>query len=112
MRFGMKMGVLAFALAVQAGGASAQTIDFSRFLATPAGAAAVSAAVAGLGTCDTPLAWDYAYDEATGGPNPDHLFVGCQYLDNSDEEMYDKSVIAKFQFWDGKPVLDSLAYLP
>ncbi|MBO0344927.1 hypothetical protein [Roseibium limicola] len=87
-------------------------VDFNRFLATPAGAAGLAAAVVGLGHCDTPLSWGAAWDDEIGDENNDHLFVACQYIDASDEEMYDKSVVAKFNFWDGKPTLASLTYLP
>ncbi|WP_417689902.1 hypothetical protein [Roseibium sp.] len=98
--------------ALAAGGAKGQEVDFKRFLASPAGAAGVAAAVAGLGQCDTELWWGISYDEAMGKENPDHLFVSCQYYDKEDETMYDKSVVAKFLFWDDKPVLESLTYLP
>ncbi len=94
------------------GAAQAQDVDFKRFLSSPAGAAGVAAAVAGLGKCDTELWWGLSYDETIERENPDHLFVACQYYDKEDESMYDKSVVAKFMFWDGKPVLDSLTYLP
>ena len=109
----LKLGVAFCASAVLAtGSAQAQDVDFKRFLSSSAGAAGVAAAVAGLGQCDTELWWGISYDEAIGTENPDHLFVSCQYYDKEDESMYDKSVVAKFMFWDGKPTLESLTYLP
>ncbi|MEP0232927.1 hypothetical protein [Roseibium sp.] len=100
------------AVFILSGAAKAADVDFTRFLASSSGAAGVAAAVAGLGHCDTPLSWEYAHDENLGKVNPDHLLVACQYKDPDDEEFYDKSVTARFMFWDGDPVLDSLNYLP
>lgn len=101
-------------LTMLAGHAQAADVDFTRFLATPAGASGMAAAVAGLGKCDTPLSWGYSYDEALGRENKDHLFVACQYDPDWEEgdELYDKSVIAKFMFLEGRPSLESLTYLP
>lgn len=113
MQLAAKLAAMPVAIALMASGpARAADVDFARFLATPAGAAGVAAAVAGLGRCDSALAWGFAHDEATGAENRDHLFVGCQYEDAGDGEMYDKSVVAKFRFPDGRPELDSLTYLP
>lgn len=92
--------------------AHAADVDFARFLATPAGAAGVAAAVAGLGQCDSPISWDYAFDPETDRQNSDHLYLICQHYDEDDEEMYDKGVIAKFLFWNDQPHLESLTYLP
>ncbi|GGB59191.1 hypothetical protein GCM10011316_34040 [Roseibium aquae] len=105
---GFALGLTFFAVAP----ASAEDVDFGRFLTTASGASGVAAALAGLGTCDTEIWHGYAYDEAAGTENKDHLFFACQYLDKEDEQMYDKSVVAKFQFWDNKAVLESLTYLP
>jgi hypothetical protein len=92
--------------------ARADTVDFARFLASPAGAAGVAAAVAGLGQCDTPMSWSPGFDLSSGDPDPDSIMVACQYQDMDDEEFYDKGVVARFQFWDGNPVLRDLTYLP
>jgi len=107
-------GYLALGLAamVSISTARAETIDFARFLASPAGAAGVAAAVAGLGQCDTPLSWSPGFNPSNGDPDLDSFMVACQYQDMDDEEFYDKSVVARFQFWDGKPVLQELTYLP
>lgn len=92
--------------------ARAESVDLARFLASPAGAAGVAAAVAGLGQCDTPMSWSPGFDPANGEPDPNSIMVACQYKDMQDEEFYDKSVVAKFQFWDGAPFLQRLTYLP
>ncbi|WP_340159919.1 hypothetical protein [uncultured Hoeflea sp.] len=107
-------GYLAIGLAamVSVSTARAETVDFARFLASPAGAAGIAAAVAGLGQCDTPLSWSQGFNPSNGDPDPDSLMVACQYQDLDDEEFYDKSVVARFQFWDGMPVLQELTYLP
>ncbi|WP_420408826.1 hypothetical protein [Hoeflea sp.] len=107
-------GYLALGLAAAASTstARAETIDFARFLASPAGAAGIAAAVAGLGRCDTPLSWSPGFDPSNGEPDPDAVMVACQYQDMDDEEFYEKSVVARFQFWDGTPVLQELTYLP
>jgi len=107
-------GYLAIGLAAMASisTARAETIDFARFLASPGGAAGVAAAVAGLGQCDTPMSWSPGFDPSNGNADPDSIMVACQYKDMEDEEFYDKSVVAKFQFWDGVPFLQELTYLP
>lgn len=105
--FLLGLAVMAFVPA-----ARAQSVDFQRFLASPAGAAGIAAAVAGLGQCDTPLSWSPGFDPSNGDPDPEAIMVSCQYQDVDDEEFYDKSVIAKFAFWDGTPVLQKLTYLP
>ncbi|WP_150525903.1 hypothetical protein [Roseibium sediminis] len=105
---GLALGLTLFAAAP----AAAEGVDFGRFLTTASGASGVAAALAGLGSCDTEIWHGYAYDEATGAENKDHLYFACQYFDKEDEQMYDKSVVAKFMFWDKKAVLDSLTYLP
>ncbi|SDU31138.1 hypothetical protein [Stappia sp. ES.058] len=92
-------------------GAMADEVDFKRFLATPAGAAGVAAMVAGLGKCDGPINWDYAYDEAAGQVSRDMLFAGCEETVAGEDDLFEKSVVARFQFWDG-PTLESLTYLP
>ncbi|EFO30671.1 conserved hypothetical protein [Roseibium sp. TrichSKD4] len=105
---GLALGLSVLAVAPLA----AQDVDFGRFLTTASGVSGVAAALTGLGTCDTEIWHGYAYDEATGSENKDHLYFACQYYDKEDEQMYDKSVVAKFQFWDKKAVLESLTYLP
>ena len=87
-------------------------VDFVRFLSTPAGAAGVAAAVAGLGTCDTPINWEYGYDEELGKVSADVLFLGCTETIDGEDDPFEKSVVAKFMFLDGKPSLVSLQYLP
>ncbi|MEP4033150.1 hypothetical protein [Roseibium polysiphoniae] len=105
-------GLCLFALAAS-GSARADDVDFARFMKYPAGASGIAAAIGGLGNCDTPLWWGYAYDEAKGAENKDHLFFACQFYDRVEEDMFDKSVVAKFVFWDDKLVqLESLTYLP
>ncbi|WP_321502690.1 hypothetical protein [Breoghania sp.] len=96
------------------GTASAATaqVDFKRFLSTPAGAAGVAAAVAGLGTCDTPINWEYGFDETLGDVSTDVLFLGCTETIDGEDDPFEKSVVAKFMFLDGKPSLVSLQYLP
>lgn len=94
-----------------ASGAFAGEVDFERFLATPAGAAGVAAMVAGLGNCDGPINWDYAYDEAAGKVSEDMLFAGCEETVEGEDGPFEKSVVAKFQFWNG-PMLESMTYLP
>ncbi|WP_417680501.1 hypothetical protein [Roseibium sp.] len=114
MTFKMTAAAGSLFLTMLAGQAQAADVDFARFLATPAGASGVAAAVAGLGKCDTPLSWGYAYDEALDRENTDHLFAACQFDPDWEEgeELYDKSVIAKFMFLEGQPYLESLTYLP
>lgn len=107
-------GYLAIGLAamVSISTSRADAVDFARFLASPAGAAGVAAAVAGLGQCDTPMSWSPGFDPSNGDPDSDSIMVACQYQDMDDEEFYDKGVVARFQFWDGTPVLQDLTYLP
>ncbi|WP_346894718.1 hypothetical protein [uncultured Roseibium sp.] len=114
MTFKMTAAAGSFLLSMIVGHAQAADVDFTRFLATPAGASGIAAAVAGLGHCDTPLSWGYAYDESLDRENTDHLFVACQFDPDWEEgdELYDKSVIAKFMFLEGEPSLESLSYLP
>lgn len=112
MKFPYRGCLLAFAAVFSTEAARADSVDFARFLASPAGAAGVAAAVAGLGHCDTPLTWSAGMDPFNGNPDPDAIMVGCEYRDVEDEEFYGKSVVAKFQFWNGTPVLEGLTYLP
>lgn len=92
-------------------GAMAEEVDFKRFLATPAGASGVAAMVAGLGRCDGAINWGYAYDEAAGKVSQDMLFAGCEETVEGEDDPFEKSVVARFQFWNG-PMLESLTYLP
>lgn len=92
--------------------ARADTVDFARFLASPAGAVGVAAAVAGLGQCDTPMSWSPGFDPSNGEPDPDSIMVACQYKDIEEDDFFDKSVVAKFEFWGGAPFLQGLTYLP
>ncbi len=109
----MTLSISLMAGVLAAGPAVADDVDLKRFLSTSAGASGVAAAVAGLGQCDSELWWGIAYDPELDNDNPDHLFVACQYKDQDDGEMYDKSVVAKFLFLEGKPLnLQSLIYLP
>ena len=92
--------------------ARAETVDFARFLASPAGAAGVAAAVAGLGQCDTPMSWSPGFDPSNGEPDPDAIMVACQDKDVEEDDFFNKSVVAKFEFWGGVPFLQGLTYLP
>jgi len=112
MKFAARCLLLGLASMACIPAARAETVDFARFLASPAGAAGVAAAVAGLGHCDTPISWSPGFDPSNGEADPDSIMIACQYKDMEDEEFYDKSVVAKFQFWDGMPVLQGLDYLP
>ncbi|MEJ8475490.1 hypothetical protein [Roseibium algae] len=107
-----KYALFGFAAACLSSAAQAESVDFERFLSSPAGAAGIAAAVAGLGECDTPLNWAPGFDPMNGTLDPNAVSVSCQYKDIDDEEFYDKSVTAKFHFWDETPTLDSLVYLP
>lgn len=93
-------------------GAMADEVDFKRFLATPAGAAGVAAMVAGLGKCDGPINWDYAYDEAAGQVSRDMLFAGCEETVAGEDDLFEKirrrAVPVLGRADAGKPDLSSL----
>ncbi len=92
----------------------AADVDFGRFMASPSGAAGLSAAISSLGACDTRPVWSLSYDPDIDGDNPNHVYVGCQYDPEWEEgdDLYDKGILAKFFELDGVLTLDSLTQLP
>ncbi|MFD1696698.1 hypothetical protein [Roseibium aestuarii] len=111
-----RLGAFALALGV-AGGmavapAAAQDVDFGRFLTSATGVSGMAVMVAGLGRCDTPLAWGPGFDAGSGQGNPDALAVSCSYYDETDEMDIEKTVIGIFSFWNDAAHLETLTYLP
>ncbi|WP_428650175.1 hypothetical protein [Roseibium sp.] len=83
-------------------------------MASPSGAAGLSAAISSLGACATTPAWSLSYDPDIGADNPNHVYVGCQYDPEWEEgdDLYDKGILAKFVDYEGVLFLQSLTQLP
>lgn len=108
------LAIVVMTLVTSAGSALAAEPDFSRFMASPSGAAGLSAAIGSLGPCATTPQWSLGFDPDLDKENPNHVYVGCQYDPGGDEagELYDKGVLAKFVDYGGVLYLESLTQLP
>lgn len=106
--------VAAMVLGVSSGPVLAAEPDFARFMASPSGAAGLSAAIGSLGPCATPPQWSLGFDPDLDKENPNHVYVGCQYDPGGEDagELYDKGVLAKFVNYGGVLYLESLTQLP